>query len=192
MQFRLQRGPVRLDTCSSLGPLPPRPPPLRFAPTRLRPYIGHSRDGNPLAVLASLLLVLSCGGSSAASCNLGTDLAARAGSSATDCGHARLNAGTASVDDCVVRAFGNHAAFFAQYDRIGTDSKLVFGLVGDSSGRVTFLLWDGDPSGGSGAPPVITGDRCEGPSIDSAPGRDTNTTPPIVCASTVSLGRTCG
>src|SRR5436190_1201877 len=106
-----------------------------------------------LAVLLSLLPVSSCGGSSAATCNLEADLAARAGSGATDCGHARLDASTASVDDCVVRAFGNHAAFFAQYDRRGTDSQVVFGLVGDSSGRVTFLLWDGDPSGGSGAPP---------------------------------------
>jgi hypothetical protein len=146
-----------------------------------------------MAVLALLLPVTACGGSSGAvSCNLETDLAVRARGGATDCGHALLNASTASVDACVVGAFGKHTAFFAQYDRMGIDSKIVFGLVGDSSGKVTFLLWDGDPSGGSGAPPVITGDRCEEPSIDSTPGRDASTTPPLACTSTVSLGRTCG
>ena len=146
------------------------------------------RSSEMRALVALVLLLMpaaSCGGTNAAPCDLGNDLVARAGSSATDCGHALLDANAASVDNCVAEAFSNHSPFFAQYDRRGTDSKLVFGLAGDSSGKVTFLLWDGDPSGGSGAPPVITGDTCEGPAIDPAPGRDTSTTPPIMCASTV-------
>src|SRR4249920_3527242 len=100
------------------------------------------------------------------SCDLRAALTARAGSGATDCGHALLGASTAEIDACVVEAFGSHRAFFAQYDRTGTDSKISLGLARDGSGRVTLHTWDGDPSGGSGADPVISAITCESPSIE--------------------------
>jgi len=80
----------------------------------------------------------------------------------------------------------------AQYDRRGIDSKVVFGLAADSQGKVTFLLFDGDPSGGSGAEPVVTGDLCVEPSLDASSERDPFLAAPITCVSTTSLGHTCG
>lgn len=92
----------------------------------------------------------------------------------------------------MVTAFESGKAFVAQYDRIGTDSRVVFGIAGDVHGQVTFLLWDGDPNGGSGAAPVISGDLCVAPSVGSSSMRDPFVAPPVTCMSTTSLGRTCG
>lgn len=125
-------------------------------------------------------------------CDLKTELNARAGAGAMDCGHVILDTDASLVDACVIAAFQRGAAFIAQYDRRGIDSKIVFGIAGDAQRRVTFLLWDGDPSGGSGADPVISGDACVGPSFDSSPTRDPFMTPPLMCTSTTSLGLTCG
>jgi hypothetical protein len=91
-----------------------------------------------------------------------------------------------------VSAFENGTAFVAQYDRMGSDSRVVFGIAGDLNGQVTFLLWDGDPSGGSGADPAISGTLCVGPSVDSSSTRDPFVAPPLTSASTTTLGRTCG
>jgi hypothetical protein len=143
------------------------------------------------SVAGIVFLLAPMAGCGAHSCNLQAELSELAGSGAKDCGHVSLNASAASVDACVVDSFRKHAAFFAQYDRRGTDSKVVFGLVGNVSGEVTFLDWDGDPSGGSGEDPVITENRCKSPSVDTSSARDASTTPAIACRSTVSLGRTC-
>lgn len=141
--------------------------------------------------LLVLGLALSCS-SQEPDCNLAADLQSRAGPGATDCGHAILGGSASSVDDCVIAAFNAGTAFVAQYDRQGTDSKVVFGIAGDANGNVTFLTWDGDPSGGSGSPPAITGLTCEGATPDASPSRDPFVKPPLDCSSTKSLGRTCG
>jgi GrpB-like predicted nucleotidyltransferase (UPF0157 family) len=150
-------------------------------------------EGTTMKWLAAMvflpLTLLACG---SRSCELRSELVELTGRGARDCGHVVLGADPTSTDACVRESFNNHARFFAQYDRQGTDSKLVFGLAGDSSGNVTFLDWDGDPSGGSGAPPVTTGNRCEGPSVDTSTGRDAFSTPPIACSSAASLGQICG
>ncbi|MEO8212339.1 MAG: hypothetical protein ABI560_04065 [Myxococcales bacterium] len=119
-------------------------------------------------------------------------LTARSGGGATNCGHAVLRTDASPVDACVVSAFENGTPFVAQYDRMGTDSRVVFGIAGDANGQVTFLLWDGDPSGGSGAGPAISGNLCVGPSVDSSLMRDPFVASPLTCTSTTSLGRTCG
>lgn len=142
-----------------------------------------------LPILFALVLV-SAGCSP--KCDLSEGLRARAGSGAKDCGHVAVGADATSVDACVVAAFQSGVAFVAQYERRGTDSKVVFGIAGDAHGTVTFLLWDGDPSGGSGADPVISGDVCLAPSVNSDQTRDPSMIPPLTCASTTSLGRTCG
>jgi len=131
-------------------------------------------------------------GSCSSKCELVTGLSAVSGAAATNCGHALRGADASAVDACVVTAFEKGVAFVAQYDRTGTDSTVVFGIAGDSNGRVTFLLWDSDPSGGSGEDPVITGNLCVGPSVDSSSTRDPFVAPPITCTSITSLGRTCG
>jgi len=138
----------------------------------------------------SVVVVATTGCS--AECDLKTGLNARAGGGATDCGHALLGTDASVVDACVIAAFQSGAAFVARYDRRGIDSKVVFGIAGDAQGMVTFLVWDGDPSGGSGTHSVISGDVCVAPSVDSSPTRDAFMTPPLTCASTTSLGRTCG
>ena len=125
-------------------------------------------------------------------CDLTTSLSSLTGGAAKDCGHVTLGADASVVDACVVSAFENQTPFVAQYDRQGTDSKVVFGIAGDAHGTVTFLLWDGDPSGGSGADPVVSGDACVAPAVSSDPARDPALTPPLTCGSTSSLGRTCG
>jgi len=140
------------------------------------------------SVLAVAIVAAGC----SRTCELKAGLNARAGGGATDCGHAVLGADASSVDACVITAFESHMAFVAQYDRQGIDSKVVFGIAGDIHGTVTFLLWDGDPSGGSGVDPVISGDVCVAPSVDSSPTRDPFMTPPLTCMLTTSLGQTCG
>ena len=140
--------------------------------------------------LITLSVAVAVGCSS--NCDLSAGLRARAGSGAVNCGHVGLGTDPSPVDACVVTAFESGAAFVAQYDRMGSDSRVVFGIAGDGNGNVTFLLWDGDPSGGSGADPVISGDRCVDPSVDLSSTRDPFVSPPVTCMSTTSLGRTCG
>ena len=134
------------------------------------------------------VVVMGC----SSECDLAKGLTARSGSGATNCGHAVLGTDASPVDNCVVSAFENGTAFVAQYDRMGIDSKVVFGIAADVNGQVTFLLCDGDPSGSSGADPVISGDLCVGPSVDSSSMRDPFVAAPLTCTSTTSLGRTCG
>jgi hypothetical protein len=138
-----------------------------------------------LAALSSL----SC---SEDECELEPQLRQRAGRGAKDCGHVPLGASADSVDQCVVEAFRSQQAFVARYDRQGTDSRVVSGLAGDAQGNVSFLLWDSDPSGGSGASPVISGGTCPNVSVDESSTRDPATSPPLMCDSEMTLVRTCG
>jgi hypothetical protein len=141
-------------------------------------------------IWALLLMVMV--GCSSKQCDLFPQLRSRAGAGAVDCGYAVLNGDPQPVDRCVLDSFTGKASFIARYDRRGTDSKVVFGIAGDAQGTVTFLLWDGDPSGGSGADPVISGTECVGPTPDLSTNRNSYTTPPLTCTSSTSLGRTCG
>jgi hypothetical protein len=144
-----------------------------------------------------LVLILSVSGSLVgchpkSSCDLTAQLEQRAGAGAKDCGDATSDAGIAETDECVVSRFGKNEPFFAEYQRQGTDSEVVFGISSDGKGNVAFLTYDSDPSGGSDAAPVINGDICHDPSVDSSSDRDPATTSPITCASTASVGPTCG
>jgi hypothetical protein len=125
-------------------------------------------------------------------CDLVSQLRSRAGAGAVDCGYAVLNGNPQPVDGCVLDSFAAKVAFVARYDRQGIDSKVVFGIAGDTQGVVTFLLWDSDPSGGSGADPVVSGTNCVGPAPDLSANRNSYTTPPLTCTSSASLGQTCG
>lgn len=143
-------------------------------------------------LLKLLLAVVVAGCSTSQPCDLVTQLKARAGGNATDCGYATMKgANTAAVDTCVVQSFQGGLAFFAQYERQGEDVKVVLGIAGDTTGRVTYLLWDSDPSGQGKADPAILGTLCVGPSVDMTPSRDSFVTPPLACTSTPSLGQVC-
>lgn len=148
--------------------------------------------GNGRLKLATIALAGVAIAGCASPCDLAAGLAARAGDGAKNCGHATFGSDASAVDACVIDAFQGGTPFVAQYDRQGTDSKVVFGMAGDAHGAVTFLTWDGDPSGGSGADPVISGLVCLTPSVDPSPTRDPGLAAPLTCASSVSLGRTCG
>ncbi len=140
-------------------------------------------------LILSALSLMSCGEDS---CKLEPQLQQRAGRGAKDCGHVALGASAASVDECVVEAFRSQQPFVAQYDRQGFDSRIVFGLAGDAQGNVTFLLWDSDPSGGSGDSAVISGGTCADVSVDESTTRDPATSPPLLCDSAMTNTRTCG
>lgn len=144
---------------------------------------------NKLLCTLQLMAMVGC---SSRQCDLVPQLRSRAGDGAVDCGYAVLNGDPHPVDSCVLTSFGAKAPFIARYDRHGTDSKVVFGIAGDAQGTVTFLLWDGDPSGGSGADAVISGTECVGPTPDLSTNRNSYTAPPLTCTSSTSLGQTCG
>ena len=145
-----------------------------------------------LSILVLVLLPVPVGCHPKSSCDLTVQLKQRAGVGAKDCGNPTGDAGIADTDACVVSTFGRNEPFFAQYKRQGTDSEVVFGIASDGKGHVAFLTYDSDPSGGSGADPMINGDICNDPAVDSSSDRDPATTPPLSCASTSSLGPTCG
>ena len=138
----------------------------------------------------ALLLAVSCG--ARPDCELKSSLATHAGSGATDCGYAVLGSDASPVDACVAAAFNSATAFYARYDRKGTDSSVVFGIAQDAAGNVTLFLWDSDPSGGSDTGPVIDGNLCVGPALDTSPTRDASVSSPVTCTTMASLGRTCG
>jgi hypothetical protein len=141
----------------------------------------------PLIIFA----LIGAGCASSRDCDLSSELHARAGEGATDCGYASVAEPTTAVDACIVAAFNERRAFFARYDRQGIDSKIVSGIAGDASGKVTFLLWDGDPSGGSHAHPTISGSVCVDPAVASTAQEDPYAVGPLACASSESLGHTC-
>jgi hypothetical protein len=132
------------------------------------------------------LCVWGCG-----ECDIAEGLEEQAGSGATDCGQVAVGGDPSAVDACAIAAFMSSRAFYARYERQGTDSKVIFGVAGTNLRRVTFLLWDSDPSGGGDRGAVITGTRCEDPRVDQSSGRDPSTMPPFTCFSTTDLGRTC-
>ena len=67
-----------------------------------------------------------------------------------------------TTDQCVADQGAAGAPFYAHYDVQGIDSRVAFGVVRDPSGQTSVLLWDSDPSGGSGAPGRITENVCGG------------------------------
>jgi hypothetical protein len=90
-------------------------------------------------------------------------------------GMARTVAG-AGATDC--------GRVFARYDVPGIDSIVARLFAGDAEGRVFILLWDSDPSGGSGAHETVDQWECVSPTVDSALTH-------IECASGGEMRRVC-
>lgn len=114
-----------------------------------------------LAVLLASIALAGCG-SSAPACDLDTLLRARARAGAVDCGRVAVGASSTTVDQCVADQSAAGAPFFAHYDAQGIDSQVAYGVVRDPNGQTSVLLWDSDPSGGSGSPARITEYVCGG------------------------------
>jgi hypothetical protein len=107
-----------------------------------------------------------------------------AGPGAKDCGRVSVGGDPKTTDACVIMSFTVHQAFHAWYDQQGTDSKVARLVLGDASGRVFFLLWDSDPSGGSGAHETVDRTECISPVVDSAMTR-------LDCTSAGEMVRVC-
>jgi len=111
-------------------------------------------------VLIGSIAAASCG--SPAGCDLDAVLRRRAGAGAVDCGHVAVGAPTTTADQCIADQTAAGTPFFAHYDVQGIDSRVALGVVRDPQGRTSVLLWDSDPSGGSGVGAQITETVCGG------------------------------
>jgi len=143
-----------------------------------------------LAVLAGSIAVAGCGSSSPA-CDLDALLRRRAGAGAVDCGHVATGASTAATDQCIADHDAAGTPFFARYDEQGLDSRGALGVVRDPQGQTSVLLWDSDPSGGSGAPPRITESVCGGDPPVQTPLTRPDGSPVVSCTVEVSTDLAC-
>jgi hypothetical protein len=133
-----------------------------------------------------LVLVLGCGKTQGSNCD--PDDAARelAGSSAVDCGIVAAGADPTAVDTCAADAVTGRKAFRAHFEQQGIDSRVIRVIAGTADGKVFFLSYDGDPSGGGGAHPTLDQSECVGPLVDRTTGHRA-----VGCASMGAPGRTC-
>jgi len=143
-----------------------------------------------LAVLAGSIAVAGCGSSSPA-CDLDALLRRRAGAGAVDCGHVAIGASTTATDQCIADQSAAGTPFFARYDVQGIDSRVALGVVREPQGQTSVLLWDSDPSGGSGAPARITESVCGGDPPVQTPLTRPDGSPVVSCTVEVSTDLAC-
>jgi hypothetical protein len=143
-----------------------------------------------LVALAGAIAVAGCGSSSPA-CDLDALLRQRAGAGADDCGHVAIGASTAATDQCIADRSAAGTPFFAHYDVQGIDSRVALGVVRDPQGQTSVLLWDSDPSGGSGAPARITESVCGGDPPVQTPLTRSDGFPVVSCTIEVSTDLAC-
>jgi hypothetical protein len=122
------------------------------------------------ALILSLLAghFAACGHGGHGTCDsegLARDLA---GPGNVNCGRVGIGGDPTAVDQCVSKAFSNGVAFYARYDLQGIDSSVSRLLSGTATGRVFFLLWDSDPSGGGGAHESVDQWECISPTKGAA------------------------
>lgn len=134
--------------------------PLTMIPAALARAAGRSKIAVAVVLTASLALA-GCGSATPA-CDLDSLLRARAGAGAVNCGRVAVGAPSMTTDQCVADQSAAGAPFFAHYDVQGIDSRVAFGVVRGPNGQTSVLLWDSDPSGGSGAPARVTEYVCGG------------------------------
>lgn len=142
-------------------------------------------------IVSALSLATLGACSSQVTCDLPAQLRYTAGGGAIECGRATL-ADTEAVDQCVVAAFGQGFAFYAEYELPGEDSKLTLGLARDANGEVTFYQLDEDSSGGSNTGEVIDAYACSEPALDAERERTAPNVSPLTCKAFTAIGRACG
>ena len=143
-----------------------------------------------LAVLMGWIATAGCGSSSAV-CDLDALLRRRAGAGAVDCGHVAIGASSAATDQCIADQTAAGTPFFAHYDEQGIDSRVALGVVRDPQGQTSVLLWDSDPSGGSGAPARITESVCGGDPPVQTPMTNPDGFPVVSCTVETSTDLAC-
>jgi hypothetical protein len=143
------------------------------------------------ALLTASLRLASCG-SAAPACDLDILLRARAGARAVNCGRVAVGAPSMTTDQCVADQGAAGAPFYAHYDVQGIDSRVAFGVMRDEMGKTSVLLWDSDPSGGSGAPARITEYVCGGDPPVQTQLSDPGSATVAGCTVTTSTGLACG
>jgi hypothetical protein len=114
-----------------------------------------------------------------------------AASGRVDCGHVAIDASTAATDQCIADRSAAGTPFFARYDVQGVDSRVALGVVRDPQGQTSVLLWDSDPSGGSGAPARITESVCGGDPPVQTPLTRAGGLPVVSCTVEVSTDLAC-
>ncbi len=125
-------------------------------------------------------------------CNLPTQLPALAGARAKDCGTLAIEEDPTAARQCIEEALAAGRAFRVSRSLQGTDSIVIRGWVGDSSGMVTELLYDSNICGGGGSDcssnmgcgPRISSSTCTGPTV----GTESNL---IDCADSQSAATIC-
>ncbi len=153
--------------------------------------VSPARTASMVALVTASLALVGCG-SAAPACDLDTLLRARAGARAVDCGRVTLGAPSMTTDQCVADQGAAGAAFYAHYDVQGIDSRVAFGVVRDPSGQTSVMLWDSDPSGGSGAPARITEYVCGGDPPVQTQLTDPGSPTVAGCTVTTSTDLACG
>ena len=144
-----------------------------------------------LAVLAGAIAMAGCGSSSPA-CDLDALLRRRAGAGAVDCGHVAVGAASSATDQCIADRGTAGTSFFARYDVQGIDSRVAFGVVRDPNGQTSVLLWDSDPSGGSGAPARVTEYVCGGDPPVQTQLTNPGSSVVVACTVVTSTDLACG
>lgn len=137
---------------------------------------------------ASSFLVAACGSASGADCNADPAPAAAsiAGAESVDCGRVPVGGDRMAADVCAAEAFTAKKAFRVLYDLNGTDSKVISAVAGTPSGQVQTLLYDSDPSGGSGRHATLTRIECVGPHVETIAGHKK-----LTCTSDGASARLC-
>lgn len=138
--------------------------------------------------LSSCAAALAC---SSGECELEDDLRLFAGDGAIDCGTADAAHDRTGVDQCAGDAFEAGEAFFARYERTGTDSKLLQAVAMNSVGVVKVFLWDSSPcGGGDSCDPATDVQTCEEPSLRLESSEEPSL--PFDCESYGLAQRVCG
>jgi hypothetical protein len=102
------------------------------------------------AEIATALAVLALmTGACARRSQLFARIAQLAGPSARDCGHVNVNEDPASAMRCAENAISKRTPFRVSVDGRTVDSAVTDALVGSSDGRLTWVRFDADTSGGS-------------------------------------------
>jgi hypothetical protein len=156
------------------------------------PVTGSGARTACLAAVVTASIALGSCGSAAPACDLDTLLHARAGARAVDCGRVAVGASSVTTDQCVADQNAAGTSFYAHYDAQGIDSRVAYGVVRDPNGQTSVLLWDSDPSGGSGAPARVTEYVCGGDPPVQTQLTDPGSFGVVGCTVTTSTDLACG
>jgi hypothetical protein len=133
-----------------------------------------------LIVSTSIALTACCPG-------LDASASGSAGGDAIACGTPAFGSDLEPATTCALSADQSGHAFWVRFFARGIDSDVRRAFARSPSGELYRFDWDGDPSGGSHAPPHMTRTRCVGPLV-RGPGTDGV---PVACELSTELETIC-